>query len=50
MEAQVAEMKRQEEEMKKMQNKLMSHPEAKKHVQAALEVAGVDNSKVCVVM
>ena len=50
LEAQVAEMKRQEEEMKKMQNKLMSHPEAKKHVQAALEVAGVDNSKVCVVM
>ena len=50
LEAQLREMKQQQEEFSKMQNKLMSHPEAKKHVQAAMEVAGVDNSSVCSVM
>ena len=50
LEAQLREMKQQQEEFSKMQNKLMSNPEAKKHVQAAMEVAGVDNSSVCSVM
>ena len=45
LEAQLKEMKRQQDEVTKMQNKLMSHPEAKKHMQAAMEVAGVDDSE-----
>ena len=52
LEAKLAEMKMKEEEFERFRNVITSNPEARKHVEKAMETAGVNpnESSVCAVM